>query len=671
MNLTKLFNYQFFIQKNKKSRSGIIFSAIILPLFTLLSMLLLSSDNTSMVLDFSTLSIFNILFMYVIPIVLSISLFSYVYKKNSSDFVGSMPLSRRTIFTTNTIGGIFIIALIQIITMIIVLLTSMITNNLLVFGAMIWDIFIYFTISYIFVFIACNLAVSFSGNMFATIAATMLILFFVPFLLFTSRASSTWNAYSYYNGLNYEETNNIVFYDQFNFTAPSYFMDCMANSVEYEYNGQSLLKMVILSVAYFVIGLQLFKRKKFEMAEESYENENVHLIVKLLSLAPFFAVGVEGQVIESFTSGIFFFAVVATYYFLFDVITKKKIKLGKSILTFIAFSAIMYAIFALIVPHLDVITKRELSIDDIKSVTIKSISTNYGNSILTNLEIDDKNLIYGMLSNLGSTDNYYSGFNGADLAIKTQNGEYFINRADIPNFKKIMDKYGNEKYELNIDNYKISLGGAKLTKEDTDVLRKAIKTDLDSITYNRLYNILKGDREIYSLTATSYINHKIIINNYNASEMKNICNATIKILNKSAYKHSTEYDFTNMTYMPDFREYIIKKNPDVLFDDYEEYDYKTPIEVLESGEEYKDDWVINITDVIFDGLRNIGKDDLREYLYEHKDDEFDKTKPYFSIWFVTTDGGFYSNDLKGFYKIFAKTFNERVSNNYGIKLNED
>ncbi len=668
MSLTKLFNVNYFIQNIKKSLSGIIFASIILPIFTLLTILLCSTDNSSMVMDFSTLSIFNILFMYVIPIVLSISLFSYVFKKNSSDFVGSLPLSRKTIFTTNTIGGIILIALIQLITAIIILLASIATSNLIIFGAMVWDIFVYFTITYIFVFIVCNLAMSFSGNMYATIAGTMLILFFIPFLLFTSRTTTSWMSNAYYDNLNKEDSNYITFYEPFNFTAPSYFMDCMVSDVEYQFNIPSLLKMIIFSVVYFMIGFILFNRKKFEMAEESYESDNVHLIVKFLSLAPFFAVGVEGEVITNLISFVFFFAVVAAYYFLFDVITKKKIKIGKTILTFIVFSALMYTVFAFIVPELKCIVERKVKIDDIQDVTITSLSSDYGNEIATNLKIEDKAAINGMLINENNFEYYFKDYTGANLLIRTTNGkEYPMSRGNIPNIKQLLEKYGDERISINIDNSALLLKGTKLTNEDNSSLRKAIKDDLDGITYNELYDILKGDREIFMLSAIEYKNHKLTSAGFNASKMENIYKTVTKIMNKSAYTHATEFDFANMTYMPDFQKYVVEKNPNLKFGTYDDYEYEMAKSLINDTNETDE---IMLPDLIFDVLRNIDKITLREYLYNHKDDEFDRTKPFFALWFVTSDGGFYSNDIEGLYKIFAKVFNDKISNNYEIKLNE-
>ena len=82
MNSTKLFNMNYFLQNVKKSKTGIILAALVLPLFTLLDILLFGSEGFTNCMNFTTLRVFHIFFMYVIPIILSLSLFSYVYKKN-------------------------------------------------------------------------------------------------------------------------------------------------------------------------------------------------------------------------------------------------------------------------------------------------------------------------------------------------------------------------------------------------------------------------------------------------------------------------------------------------------------------------------------------------------------------------------------------------------------
>ena len=104
MSLTKLFNKNYFVQNILKSKAVIALVIGIVPILNAIFMLTLSVDTTTPVLaDMRTISILNILGMYVLPLVLSLCLFGYVFKKKSVDFINSMPLTRKSIFITNSI----------------------------------------------------------------------------------------------------------------------------------------------------------------------------------------------------------------------------------------------------------------------------------------------------------------------------------------------------------------------------------------------------------------------------------------------------------------------------------------------------------------------------------------------------------------------------------------
>ena len=107
MNLMKLFNLKYLMQNIKKSKMAIILFLAVVPIFTALTIILNSSYYHA--LEFYELGLANIIFMYITPFILSFCLFGYVYKKKDIDFVCSMPISRKSIFVTNTIGGIILI----------------------------------------------------------------------------------------------------------------------------------------------------------------------------------------------------------------------------------------------------------------------------------------------------------------------------------------------------------------------------------------------------------------------------------------------------------------------------------------------------------------------------------------------------------------------------------
>ena len=276
MNLTKLFNFKYLIQNIKKSKMALVLFFIIVPIFTSLTIM----TTKDRILDFSELAFVNILGMYIIPFIFSVCLFGYVYKKNSVDFMCSMPVSRKTIFVTNTIGGIGMIVLMQLITLILTLLIGVVTGAT-IFNAMVFDIFAYQTIAYIFVFTIANLAMSVSGNLLTQIVVTLLITFLIPFSTFFVVAYTSNNEVTIYN-----EYGNIgsEFFRIINYTAPR-----MLFNGEYNYSSISMCKMAILSIIYFALGLYLFKKRKMEIATESFENNRTHFLVKGLTLAPFVA----------------------------------------------------------------------------------------------------------------------------------------------------------------------------------------------------------------------------------------------------------------------------------------------------------------------------------------------------------------------------------------------
>ena len=151
MSLTKYFNKNYFKENIKKSKGLIALLVIIVPLITILSILLLiNPQNYTKVLYENEIIWANLICMYIIPVALSFILFGYVYKKSSVDFINSMPLNRKTIFITNTVAGIFLITLIQILTLIVAFLCSTICSTIYIFPQMIIDIFINMWISYLF-----------------------------------------------------------------------------------------------------------------------------------------------------------------------------------------------------------------------------------------------------------------------------------------------------------------------------------------------------------------------------------------------------------------------------------------------------------------------------------------------------------------------------------------
>ena len=115
MNLTKYFNFNYLKENIKKSKGVLLLLILVVPFFTILTLALMyNNKNNIELLNMKNIIFVNLIGMYIIPIGISFSLFGYVYKKSSVDFINSMPINRKSIFITNSIAGILIIILLQV-----------------------------------------------------------------------------------------------------------------------------------------------------------------------------------------------------------------------------------------------------------------------------------------------------------------------------------------------------------------------------------------------------------------------------------------------------------------------------------------------------------------------------------------------------------------------------
>lgn len=690
MSLTHLFNFRYFIENLKKSKSVLIIAMLILPTFSALMLLLANSESEAEIMSFASLNMFNYIFMYVIPIVLSTSLFEYVYKKNSADFIGAIPLSRKTIFVTNTVFGILVLILLQAITALITAFLSITLDSVIIFGSMIWDSFIYFSIAYIFVFVVCNLAVSFSGNTFATIAATMLILFLVPYTMMLGRGALYQE--NGYNSSEYEIENGIVtVYDRFNFTAPSLVFGSMAYGDSFEYNNISIIKMAVLSVVYFIIGIIIFNRKKYEMAEESFETTKMHLFIKMLTLTPFMSFVIMSEFVNDGLAMTFLVVTSAIYYFVFDIITKKRISLKVNLIGFICSFAIMFVLFTTVVPKLYLLSKREYSLaNDIKSVTLVSLKSSRENAVYLNLKIEDKDMIKDILfNNSTSRDSKYGC--PCTFTIDTKNGKrYFVSQYMYDILDDVVDKYGDELVNIDTSNYEAALSTVKVANSEITELRRCIDKDMENKTVKELFDIAFGKSEFYKINTASYTNHKLIYNDLSYAGYANTNEYAVNLINKATINNERGISYADMVYQQDFIDYIISVNPELSIEhlsnrndtsnDTITYEPYIVSKYRDASRAYGADYYSNekefqnemVLTMISDGVSLIPSDELKLHFSNHKDDIFDREKPYYvlRIEFNNTFW-FYSNDIKDFYKLFAKTYNMNYLTDSSFKLNEN
>lgn len=573
MNLINLFNFNYLKQNLKKSKGALAVFIGIIPIINILILFMLNDNNHSNeVITLPVLSIINFLGIFILPIVISICLFGYVFKKRSVDFVNSMPISRKSIFITNTIGGIAILVLMNLINAIFIYILSNTLPNLVVPLGMIIDYFILWTIAYVFVFTVSNIAVSISGNMITSIAVSALILFLVPFThAFISNALPLNHDSEYiiecnnkecvpdnYYGVgttvrNLAKENKYTMYlnrksSSYNYTLPSNFViGFLFNGSSYYnfYNTTSIIKTFILSLIYIVIGYFLFLKRKMEVCETSFKSIMVHNIVKCLTMVPIlsFVYLMLRESYFDFVSLLILLVIIVGYYFIYDLITRKGINyLKKNIFTLLFY----IPLFMLLMKGFDTYLEnnKNFSVDDIKYINIENVSKGNYNSRIFDIYFEDKDVLNYLLTHTGygtlSEDEYIEvNFRlkgnreySYNFSVSFENIEYIIN---LISKNSQVQEYIND---IDYDNiYAVKLGNLKVEENYRNELIELCRKHLP----NSIENVDNGlNIEMYS-----YTNHEV--EKYYITTDNNIIKDKImEIENKTLKEDIVNYPFNEL-----------------------------------------------------------------------------------------------------------------------------
>jgi ABC-2 type transport system permease protein len=486
------------------------------------------------------LSIPAIFGMYIIPFIMAVTLFSFVFKKDSVDFINSLPLKRSTIYITNIIGGILLFFFIFSVTSLFMWLFSNFFDNLVIPKMMYFHYFITFFIAYVYVFITSALTLTLTGSRVVNIALT-LILLFLPGFIGDFYTSFTYDNKNYYEGNNdsvypicreygvdcekYQISNDFIIKKSYKMdneqTLPYKYINTISraslgmynNEVNYRneitsvYNLPSIIKMIILSIIYFILGFYFFNRRKMEIAEMTFKSENIHQFVKCITLLPLSLAAISAFKRDSSSIGILIFgAIILIIYIVYDLITRRNnTHFMKSVLYFVSFilaTILMNISFSGIA---NAETSKKINKDDISNIGIDlSASFNYDNNYdfhALNFKIYDNEIIDLI-------------FNNANKLIEIDNqGHHFAVRLTLKN--------GNS-YYFNI----------RLPKEEADKLFKVLDSkkdyvdNLKHIDYDKIYGVRVG------------------INYYNEKDASKIID-----LIRDSYEDKTLTDIVNSTYV--------------------------------------------------------------------------------------------------------------------------
>lgn len=530
MSLTSLFKFNYLKENIKKSKAIILLCILLLPILNGIVLLMKCSDGTKFMPNIYEISGFVLFGMYIIPVILSLTLFGFVYKKGSIDFTLSMPINKKQIFLTNTIGGICIIFIMQIVNFVIMLLISLIYSNIIISYRMLFDILFIYSISYIFVFVCTNIAVSVSSNKITSIVVTLLIMFLIPFI--STFINS--NDFSYYGNtpikiecindsckpLNYYcdnvkcevdrknniYTTNIKKYDNITYTMPYELIKITVFGIEGDSNiNKSIIKMVFLSIIYIIVGMVLFNIKKFEVVGTSFKNEKIHILVRTLTTIPilcFSYVIIKNFSLSSYDlfSIVLLLVLIFTYLIIYDLITRKKVT-----------NFFKMAICLAIVGGVTIVVGALVDVDSysIKAKDVKEISF-----------LDDNGNV------IGSTKNIEVINNSISLLLDTEALENYTYNYTIKT------KVKGSTYRFNVyttkDNYNHINNILINDKEFSKDFNKYKNNDIFGIKYKDGYN-RTNNSNLSDMIVNKYKNNKNIFMNNNSEN--DLFNVTLYVYN--------------------------------------------------------------------------------------------------------------------------------------------
>lgn len=340
MSLTKLFSGKYAFQNIKKSRGILAIMLIAMPIITLF--FLYNYDNSlSTPYNMNVLIGANLIGMFIIPFIVSNVLLGYVYQRNSIDFVNSMPISRKKIYLTNMLVGVIYLIILQFVNFLIASLYVLIIKDSSFSISMMSDAFCVMSCGYIFLFIISSLALTVSGNKFTQIIVAAIILFLIPFIRIVNFSDLENQPISLINNDGTQET----FIEGRNpiYCVP---MDTIIRvfGESSVYNLSSIIVTIFLGIIYILIGTKLFEKRKMENTGASFKSEKIHLIIKAITLYPMIVFLSEIYDDIRFPELVLILFLIFVYYFVYDLITNKKIKLKVTILSFILCCAVLVVI---------------------------------------------------------------------------------------------------------------------------------------------------------------------------------------------------------------------------------------------------------------------------------------------------------------------------------------
>ena len=633
MHLKNYFNKKYAFQNIKKSKGILAFFLGVIPIFNTLLLFSIASGSSEP-LELTMISFLTMLGAYIIPFVVSICLFGYIFKKKSVDFICSMPISRKTIFFTNMITGFLLLVTMLVFTSILIGLVGLVTSNIIPL-AMIVDYLLIWIVTYTFSFVVFTIGVSLAGNSITALIVAVTILFVVPYIV-DYAADKIPPSYQrppaqvecmsdqcipdYYDCegsdtcLENKENNRFSLYDTAvskptNFTLP---YNIIRNILTYPYqihlyNLKSVVKMGLMIILGVIASYEIFIHRKMENNETSFKSEKLHVFIKGLLITPVFFIIFSILSDQMTTLEVLLFAtIIIAYYFLYDLITRRS--LGKVLRTsrnLICTAVVVFCFFFLIEKvkgeeEIRLLKSNEVEYIEIRDNTLSMSYNDYPQ--IKNQALIDEILKYTLTE-------YQEDISvQTRMLIKMNDGREFEYAIALPDasYEVLLEKVKKSRDYAEFKDLKqdklfaYRFSNSRYSKKANDDIREIVETAFEHAIQNQL-----NDNNLYSASVLFYFYDQGEVITYqlpsNAdSRLEELLVAEIMAKNKNLAKRidnkefETTFPYLNrgsitlpadysylLSHMQEEVKSFIKKYSDEQFDvekDYLEFDFYTGAE---------------------------------------------------------------------------------------------
>lgn len=666
MNLIKFFKKNYALQNMKKSKGILAIMLIVIPVITMFCLYAHDSSRYVNPYEIFVAGGANFFGMIIIPFILSNVLFGYVYKRNSIDFINSMPINRKNLYFTNIVVGILYILILQVITFLFASIYIVSVGDSLFSIKLMFDIALAMSLAYAFLYICSTLALTVSGNRFIQLVVLIIVLFTIPFVRMTNLGSFIQNSKSIFlvndNGIATEH-----FIDEEHvFAMPlTTFISFVGEDRVLE--PKSALLTLGLAVLYTIIGYKLFEKRKMENTGNSFESEKLHLLVKGITLYPVWVVLYQIYDELEIPQLLLIMFVVFVYYFVYDLITIKKIKFKTTCVAFVVTSVVLLLTTMGLtkVGELTNEQKEYYYANEINSMEIRLSELFYGN--MSYGEIKDENLNKLILSQITKNDYTRHGYGGSVAVDVSKVDSYVKNysisvkcnfnnnedikisgRIDKDTYIQLLNYVLNDEEYINglVEEWKISkdamleiVDGTSdkvfvgkeaerikevINKNLHEHLKEKISQELNSIENGSNYKMDYYDYNYYAVD-------NIEIYEYEDFEVKNY-NVSFDVHSEVA---QVIYDELNKAALEISEEYL----KDIDGEDEFDYRYETNGRIAR----FNNDSYVEYANIYDADIRLI-----KEYIEKVKDIEFDVTKEFYQIDFYSMDCILFVNSIEEF-----------------------